>query len=88
MQKDISKTEAKETIEKFFYSIKDKKPEGVRKIKKIAMKHRIKLGKNKRLFCKKCFSVFNSQNSQIRIKKGMKTIKCKKCMNVSRSRLN
>jgi RNase P subunit RPR2 len=69
------KLEAMKRIEGFF-----KKPTGTnsaRKIKNLAMKHNIKLGNLRKKFCKKCYSVFNSENSKIRISKGFKIVKCK-----------
>jgi RNase P subunit RPR2 len=60
----------------------------IRKIKKLAMGKNIKLGASKKLFCRMCCSLFNSNNSKVRIKKGFKIIKCKKCNKISRYKLN
>ncbi len=78
--KKLSKLEAKEEIEKFFKSIKDKTPKDIKKIKKLAMHHNIKLGDKRKKFCKKCHSTKLKVNS---IKKGLKTIECE-CGNISR----
>ena len=43
MKEKLSKTEAKKEIEEFFKDIKNKSTEEVKKIKKLAMKHSIKL---------------------------------------------
>ena len=80
----LSKVEAKEEIEKFFEKINSKKPKEVKKIKRLAMRYSIKLGNKRKLFCKKCFSPFDAKNSEVRIRKGKKTIKCKKCDVISR----
>lgn len=61
-------------------------PENIKKAKKLAMSKNIKLGKLKQKFCKKCYNLFNSSNSSIRIKKGFKIIKCK-CGYISRYKL-
>lgn len=83
--KKISKTEMKKDIEEFFLYIKNKNPEEVKKIKKLAMRHNIKLGKKKRLFCKKCFEPY--KNPKIRIKNGIKIMECKNCGHVSREKI-
>lgn len=79
MNPKLSKQEAQKKIENFFSNLKDKTPEQIKKIKKLAMHYHIPLQDYKKLYCKKCYSIFNSENSEIRIKKGDKTIKCKKC---------
>lgn len=59
----------------------------IKKIKTLAMSKNIKLGEYRKKFCKKCYSFFNSVNSEIRIKKPYKIIKCKNCGFVSRYRM-
>ena len=77
----LSKTEAKEEIVEFFDKIKDKSQKEIKKIKKLAMKHSIKLGDLRKKFCKKC----DSSNLKIKsIKKKTKTIKCENCGYISR----
>lgn len=75
MKSSLSRTQAREEIELFF-----KKPnfssDEVRKIKRLAMKHRIRLGSHKRKFCKKCLSQLRGK---IRISKFYKTIECREC---------
>ena len=52
----------------------------IRLAKKIAMRHNVKMPKElRKKYCRKCYSLFNSGNSKIRIKKGFKTIKCMEC---------
>lgn len=85
MKNKLSKKEIEEEIKQAFS--KNPKPEEIKKIKKLAMSKNIKLGKLKKLFCKKCHSHFNSKNSEIRIKNGLKIIKCKNCANILRHKL-
>ncbi len=80
--KKIPKKEAKKQIEFFFKNLKDKSAKDVKKIKKLAMSHNISLKSKRKLFCKKCLIPFNEP--KIRIKKGMKTIKCENCGFVNR----
>ncbi|MFH1249438.1 MAG: hypothetical protein V1660_04785 [archaeon] len=62
--------------------------EFVRKARKEAMHLNIKLSKETRQkFCKKCLSYFNTNNCQIRIKKGFRVIKCTNCKCLSRYKL-
>lgn len=51
----------------------------VAKARKLAKRNNLSLKKYRKLFCRKCNSYFASKNSQIRIRKGMKSIKCLKC---------
>jgi len=75
--KKLSKTEAKEEIEKFFSDVKNKSADEIKKIKKLAMRYNIKLGDNKKLFCKKCFSPYKTPS--IRVNKGKISIACENC---------
>jgi RNase P subunit RPR2 len=77
MKTEISKQEIENKIRETFS--KEASPEDIKKIKKLAMSRNIKIGDLRKKFCKKCYSFFNSKNSEIRIKKGFKTIKCKNC---------
>ncbi len=58
-------------------------PEMLKKLKGLAMSKNVKIGALRKRFCKKCYSLFPI-NSQIRIKKGIKTLNCKKCGYVTR----
>ncbi len=81
MKEKLSKTEAKKEIEEFFSNIKNKTPKQIKKIKKLAMKHNLKLGDLRKKFCKKCYS----PNLKVKsIKKGYKTIECVSCKNIMR----
>ena len=73
MQKEKIEKIAKERIQKLLEMAKDEKngrsKRYVHLARKIAEKHQIPLGKYKKLFCKKCNSLFNSKNSRVRIQK-------------------
>ncbi len=81
--KKLSKQEILNEINKIFSKSLPTSKE-IKKAKKLAMSKNIKLGEKRKLFCKKCFTYFTSENSEIRIKKQMKIIKCKMCGYVSR----
>jgi RNase P subunit RPR2 len=85
MKSKLSKLEIEEQI-KYIFS-KNSSPNEIKKIKKLAMTKNIKLGILKKRFCKKCYSLFNSNNSEVRIKKPLKLIKCKNCNHISRYKL-
>lgn len=75
MKKELNKTQAKESIERFF-SKSDFTPEQLKKIKRLAMKFNIKLGDKRKLFCKKCLHPLAGKLS---LTKTHKTIECKFC---------
>ena len=85
MTKKISKSEAKKQIQEFFSNIKNKNPNEVKKIKKMAMGQNIKLGEKRKLFCKKCLIPY--KNPKIRIKNKTKIITCENCKYISRFKL-
>ena len=66
----------------------DNAPRCIIKARKIARRKNISLKHYRKLFCKKCSSYFTSKNSQVRIKKGIKTIKCLKCGGYRRFKLS
>jgi len=75
----MNKKQAGERIDSFFEKRHDK--EEVRKIKRLAMAHRIKLGDERKKFCKKCFSM----NLRVKKVKGdRKTVECSECGNIMR----
>jgi len=86
MRIKISKIEVEEKIKDIFS--KQSTPKEIKKAKKLAMSKNIKLGNLRKKFCKKCYSLFNSKNSEIRIKKPLKITKCKKCGQISRYKMN
>jgi RNase P subunit RPR2 len=77
--KNMSKTEAIEKINEFFRGKHQR--EDVRKIKKLAMSHQIKLKEKKKLFCKKCFSM---NLKVLGIKNKIKSMRCEDCGNLMR----
>ena len=81
--KEISKTEAKKIIEEFFQR-ENFSAEEVRKIKKLAMKFNIKLGEQRKKFCKKCLYLLNGRT---RVANGSKRVICANCGFVNRFRL-
>lgn len=80
--KKLPKTEAKKQIQEFFLEIKKKSAKQVKKIKKLAMSHNIKLKEKRKLFCKKCLVPY--KNPKIRIKNKIKITTCKNCDYVAR----
>jgi len=86
MKSSVDKKEVKKEIENFFKNIKDKSPKEIKKIKKLAMSYNIPLKEKRKLFCKKCFSVY--KNPKTRIKNKMKSVTCEKCRNIGRWRIS
>ena len=83
--KKISKTEAREHISTFFQNIKNKSPEEIKKIKRLAMRHKIPLREKRKNLCKKCLAPY--KNPKIRIKKKTKTTTCENCGCVARYKI-
>jgi len=79
--KKLSKTEAEKEIKEFFKNIQNKSPKEIKKIKKLAMRHNIKLGELRKKFCKKCYF---SRLKILGIKNKTKRIICKSCGEISR----
>ncbi len=86
MKKKFSKTEAKKQIDEFFKEIKDKSSKEVGKIKRLAMRHNIKLGIKKRQYCSKCFHPY--KEPKIRIGKGFVNTACEFCGHTARWKLH
>jgi RNase P subunit RPR2 len=84
MKSDISKAAAKEKIESFFkkehFSSKE-----VRKIKRLAMKYKLKLSTHRKKFCKKCLSQLKGKT---RLTKTHKSIECKSCKFINKFKIN
>lgn len=80
--KKVSKKEASKEIEEFFSNIRNKSPLEIKKIKRIAMKHNIRLREKKKMFCKKCLNPY--KNPKIRVRKRLKLVECAECGNKSR----
>ncbi len=77
----LSRIEAKKEIEEFFENIESKTKKEIQKIKKLAMRYNIPLGKLRKKFCKKCYS----PNLKVKsIKNKIKTVECRDCKNIMR----
>jgi RNase P subunit RPR2 len=88
MTKKINKQEAKSIIEDFFKDIKNKNSKDLKKIKKLAMSHNLKLGEKRKSFCKNCDNIFVlGKNCEIKINKKTKSIKCLNCGFINRYKL-
>ena len=85
MKKKITKAEAKEEIEEFFKDIKAKAPKDVKKIKRLAASYKIPLKEKRKMFCKKCLSIYKSP--KIRIKSGKKSVECENCLHIIRYKI-
>jgi len=81
----LSKQEVEQQIKQIFSN--NPTPKQIRKAKRLAMSKKIKLGPLRKKFCKKCFTFLTPNNSEIRIKKPLKIIKCKECSYISRYKL-
>jgi RNase P subunit RPR2 len=80
----LSKTQAKERIDSFFKREKFTAEE-IKKIKRLAMKFKVRLGEHRKLFCKKCLSKLNGKT---RMRGEYKTIICKSCSYKNRFTMN
>ena len=67
MLKNISKTTAKKRIGEFFENTKNKTPKEIKKIKRFAMRYNLSLKEKRKMFCKHCYTIFDSKNSEVRI---------------------
>lgn len=86
--KKFSKEEAEQQIKKIFSKKTSPTQKDIKNIKKLAKSKNIKLSFFRKKFCKKCLTFFTPNNSEIRIKKDFKIIKCKICNYVSRYKLS
>ena len=80
----MNKTEAQEAIACFFRK-SNFNSEELRKIRSLAMKHKIRLGAYRKLYCKHCLSMLKGET---RTSKEFKTIKCNVCGKVNRFNMN
>jgi len=85
--KKTLKQETQEQINEIFSTKPFPSQKQIKKAKQLAMSKNIKLGNLKKKFCKKCFTFFTPNSSEVRIKKPMKMIRCKDCGNVSRFKM-
>lgn len=84
MNKKLTKKQANEKIENFFSNLEDKKPEQIKKIKRLAMHYKIRLKDKRKLFCKYCYAVLKGRTI---IRNKIKSVVCEKCGKVSRWKL-
>jgi RNase P subunit RPR2 len=71
----LSRIGAKEKIDEFFKR-GSFTPEEVRKVKKLAMKFKIRLGEYRKRFCKNCLSKLKGKT---RVTRFYKTVECADC---------
>ena len=76
------KKDVEKVIEEFFRE--KHKPEEVKKIKKLSMEYRIRLGELKKKFCKKCFFM---NLKTLSIKNKVKRVQCENCKSIFRWRV-
>lgn len=80
MKKTLNKKEVEEKIKEFFEKIGEMAAEDVKKIKKLGMSFNIRLGELRKNFCKNCYvPCIPGVTCEVRIKKGLKSVKCKLC---------
>lgn len=84
MKKEISKGEAKAKIDAFFEQ-GDFDAGEMRKIKRLAMKFKIRLGEYRKKFCKKCLARLRGKT---RISGEYKRVVCEACGFTNRSKMN
>jgi len=82
--KETSKKEVQKIIEDYFTK-NELDSNSTKKIKTLAMVHRIRLGNYRKRFCKKCFN--DLRLGKTRISKMYKQITCLKCGIVNRWKL-
>jgi len=83
MKKSLSRSQAQSKIDSFFQK-ESFSAEEVKKIKRLAMKYKIKLGPHRKSFCKKCLSQLKGK---LRISKTHKTIICESCSTKNRIKI-
>ena len=84
MKTSLTRKEAEKKINGFFSDIDGRAAKEVRKMKRLAMHYKIKLGDKRKLFCKYCYNVLRGR---IRIKNKLKSVVCSSCGKVSRWKL-
>jgi RNase P subunit RPR2 len=75
MKKEMSRNGARAKIE-IFFKRRDFTAEEVRKMKRLAMKFRIRLKEGRKKFCKKCLSKLRGKT---RVTRFYKTVVCENC---------
>tara|TARA_Y100000310_G_C20112285_1_gene547678 strand:+ start:312 stop:572 length:261 start_codon:yes stop_codon:yes gene_type:complete len=85
MNPKLSKQETENKIKEIFSG--NPTPKEIKKAKRLAMNKNIKLGELRKRFCEKCYSLFDSENSKIKIKNKFKIINCEVCGYISKYKL-
>ena len=80
--KKLSKKEAQEIVQEFFDNSQRIEPSQVKKMKTLAMAHRIRLGEYRKKFCKKCY--VNLTLGTVRISKSSKQVICGVCRTINK----
>jgi RNase P subunit RPR2 len=75
MKNRESKTEIRKKID-YFFGKRNFKPEDLKKIKRLAMKYKIRLGEHRKKFCKKCLAKLKGKT---RVGRVFKTVECENC---------
>lgn len=83
MKKEMSRGEAQKKIEEFFKRA-NFSGEEMRKIKRLAMKYRIRLALFRRKFCKKCLSKLKGK---VRVGNVFRTVLCENCGYLNRHKV-
>ena len=83
--KKPSKSEASEKI-KLYFANENLDSEKTRKIKRLAMRFNLKLGKYRARFCKKCYA--DLKDGKVRVTRDYKIIDCAKCKFRNKIKLN
>jgi RNase P subunit RPR2 len=78
MKKKISKKDTEKEIRIFFSKIKNKTPNDIKKIKRLAMAHNLKLKNKRKKYCKFCLTPYSGKE-KVRIKNKRKNIVCDNC---------
>ncbi len=81
--KKPSKTEAGKEVKEFFANVKNRTPEEIKKIKKLAMSQNIPLKELRKKFCNECLTPYSGKE-KTRIKNKVKSVECKNCKKISR----
>ena len=88
MKTSINALSKKETEEYIKKTLEENPPkESLKNLKKLAMTRNIKLKELRKKFCKNCYSLYNSDNTIIRIKMPLKQIICKNCRQIARYKI-
>ena len=87
MKTKLSKKEASEKVENFFKQKSELDPKQVKKIRRLAMKFKIKLGDRRKRFCRNCYSDLR-KHGKVRLKKDLKNVECLNCGTRHRWKIN